>query len=604
MCENIVARDESGSDGSFQPEGMVIVSRKPSRFLPSQPPALIVVVDTEEEFDWSAPFDRRATSVEAMSEIGRFQDVCERFAIRPTYVVDYPVATQSSGFGELRDLQRSGRAVIGAHLHPWVTPPFEEAVTAGNSYPGNLPRELESGKLRTMVEAIGATFGSKPTVYKAGRYGFGANTAELLRGLGFQIDLSFCPPFDFRADGGPDFSAVTNEPFWFDGDAHAVLEIPNTGAFVGALGSAAGHVYRPRRPPGACPHPLAGDPVAPAARRAADADARGLFSARARAPHARAFSPRRPDVRIQSPQPLDEARLHPVRALGRRPARPSRALPALLRLLLPKARRRDDDASRAQEPAPPRLRSPGRMKILGISPLDKDATASVVEDGAIVYGAGEERFSRVKQHAGFPGSSVRTGLSFAGWRPEDVDVVAYPFLTWKQEARLIRESLAADHEARNGFPSPDLRRLVRDARRRAPERSGVIHGLRHPDERMSKSVAKRLFYLLAGGTPWISRRVAGWTSRSWARQAIDDHRRFHAELERGLDELGLLRKLRRFEHHLSHTSNAYLASGYDRALIVTLDGYGTGLAGSVGLGEGGKIRRLAALRFPHSLGIF
>ena len=39
------------------------------------------------------------------------------------------------------------------------------------------------------------------------------------------------------------------------------------------------------------------------------------------------------------------------------------------------------------------------MKILGISPLDKDASASLVEDGRLLFGAGEERFSRVKQHA-------------------------------------------------------------------------------------------------------------------------------------------------------------------------------------------------------------
>ena len=47
-----------------------------------------------------------------------------------------------------------------------------------------------------------------------------------------------------------------------------------------------------------------------------------------------------------------------------------------------------------------------------------------------------------------------------------------------------------------------------------------------------------------------------------------------------------------------------IASGFERALIVTLDGYGTGLAGSVSLGEGGRIQRLHNIRFPHSLGSF
>ncbi|MGH7856879.1 MAG: carbamoyltransferase N-terminal domain-containing protein, partial [Candidatus Binatia bacterium] len=75
-------------------------------------------------------------------------------------------------------------------------------------------------------------------------------------------------------------------------------------------------------------------------------------------------------------------------------------------------------------------------------------------------------------------------------------------------------------------------------------------------------------------------------------------------LEKGLDELGLRGKLRRFEHHFSHSANAYYASGFERALILTLDGYGSGLAGSVGIGENGKIRRLKGFRFPHSLGSF
>src|SRR5205085_1818983 len=75
-------------------------------------------------------------------------------------------------------------------------------------------------------------------------------------------------------------------------------------------------------------------------------------------------------------------------------------------------------------------------------------------------------------------------------------------------------------------------------------------------------------------------------------------------LESGLVRLGLLGRLRRAEHHLSHAANAYLASGFERALVVTLDGYGSGLAGSVSLGANGQLERLQNLRFPHSLGVF
>ena len=58
------------------------------------------------------------------------------------------------------------------------------------------------------------------------------------------------------------------------------------------------------------------------------------------------------------------------------------------------------------------------MKVLGISPLDKDATVSIVEDGRILYAAGEERFTRVKLQTGFPWKSLEAGLELTGMRVE------------------------------------------------------------------------------------------------------------------------------------------------------------------------------------------
>jgi hypothetical protein len=36
------------------------------------------------------------------------------------------------------------------------------------------------------------------------------------------------------------------------------------------------------------------------------------------------------------------------------------------------------------------------MIVLGISPLDKDSTVSIVVDGKLVFAAGEERFTRIQ----------------------------------------------------------------------------------------------------------------------------------------------------------------------------------------------------------------
>ena len=121
---------------------------------------------------------------------------------------------------------------------------------------------------------------------------------------------------------------------------------------------------------------------------------------------------------------------------------------------------------------------------------------------------------------------------------------------------------------------------------------------------MEKGVLKETFYRLAGLSPSLSRRAALHASRQWAAQAAQEHRHWQTELEQGLRHFGLSGKLRRFEHHTSHAANAYYTSGFERALIVTLDGYGSGLAGSISVGEQGRLRRLQDIRFPFSLGSF
>ena len=195
-------------------------------------PVLLVVVDTEEEFDWNAPFDRANTGVTHMQRIGEFQSLCDSLGVRPVYVIDQPIATQPEAYEPLRAIHTSGRCEIGAHLHPWVSPPFEEEVNARNSYPGNLPRALERAKLESLVAAIEKNVGVRPVSYKAGRYGFGPNTAATLAELGFRCDLSFCPAFDLSSDGGPDYSEFGCEPAWLD-ERSKLLSLPTTGAFVG-----------------------------------------------------------------------------------------------------------------------------------------------------------------------------------------------------------------------------------------------------------------------------------------------------------------------------------------------------------------------------------
>lgn len=202
---------------------------------PDTPPILVVVVDTEEEFDWARPMERSQTAVTAMAEQHRAHRIFERYGIRPTYVIDYAVASQTQGYRPLAELLADGACRIGAHLHPWVNPPHDETVCAGNSYPGNLPPALERAKLAILTDTIAENLGTRPTVYKAGRYGLGPATAATLEALEYEIDASVVPFTDFRGDdGGPDFRRCGARPYWFGRDRR-LLEIPLSVCFTGAL---------------------------------------------------------------------------------------------------------------------------------------------------------------------------------------------------------------------------------------------------------------------------------------------------------------------------------------------------------------------------------
>lgn len=198
---------------------------------PDGKPHLIAVVDTEEEFDWSEPYSRSTTSVHNIEQIGRLQDVFDHFSLQPVYAVDYPVASQGAASRPLRELMEQGRASVGAHLHPWVNPPYLEELSLRNSYAGNLGKELEYAKLAVLTDQIEHSFGFRPTVYKAGRYGIGQHTLSTLSELGYQVDLSLAPPLDCSDDGGPDFSRMCCEPF--QDPSTKLLVLPATGAFCG-----------------------------------------------------------------------------------------------------------------------------------------------------------------------------------------------------------------------------------------------------------------------------------------------------------------------------------------------------------------------------------
>jgi hypothetical protein len=197
-------------------------------------PVAVVLVDAEEDFDWLAAFSRSNTSVQSIKNQWLAHRVFDRYQIRPTYLVDFPIAVSSEGVAVLRDLLASGQCEIGTQLHPWVTPPFDEEINERNSYAGNLPPELERAKLTRLTRVIQDRFGIAPVVYRAGRYGLGPSTSQVLHDLGYQVDTSVWPFEDLRRFGGPNYAGSTAGPMWV-GPNRSILELPVTRGFVGLL---------------------------------------------------------------------------------------------------------------------------------------------------------------------------------------------------------------------------------------------------------------------------------------------------------------------------------------------------------------------------------
>src|SRR5262249_32960161 len=97
---------------------------------------------------------------------------------------------------------------------------------------GNLPVELEREKLARLSAKIEENVGSRPRIYKAGRYGIGQETATTLKELGYEIDVSVLPGTDLSRQMGPNFSCCPSRPFWIDPSCK-LLEIPLSIGYTG-----------------------------------------------------------------------------------------------------------------------------------------------------------------------------------------------------------------------------------------------------------------------------------------------------------------------------------------------------------------------------------
>ena len=185
------------------------------------------------------------------------------------------------------------------------------------------------------------------------------------------------------------------------------------------------------------------------------------------------------------------------------------------------------------------------MIVMGLSgALGHDASATILVDGKIIAAAEEERFIRDKHAKNkFPYEAAKFCLKQAGIKPEDVDIVAFPY------AEIPLTNKARWHYAKRHWYAPDR---ALDA---------IFNGNRRFRRNRDKSLK-----LMA--------------------------------------DLGLTNaKFVPVEHHLAHASSAYHLSGFkEKTAIVGIDGKGEYATTFFGYGEHGKIHKIKEFYDPDSLG--
>jgi hypothetical protein len=197
----------------------------------------IVTIDTEADNQWE---HGRGITVENIRYVPRFQELCNKYHIKPTYLITSEVCEDSFAKDIFNEYLENDQAEIGAHLHPWTTPPFlnKEGYRyndVNHAFANQLPDDLLINKLRYLTDQIGTSFGKRPTSFRSGRYGFNENVARILIANEYIVDSSVTPYMRWTAqkgipgqNGGPDFMNKRPFPYRYNYKDKSLIEIPVT----------------------------------------------------------------------------------------------------------------------------------------------------------------------------------------------------------------------------------------------------------------------------------------------------------------------------------------------------------------------------------------
>ncbi|MDH3889831.1 MAG: carbamoyltransferase [candidate division Zixibacteria bacterium] len=179
------------------------------------------------------------------------------------------------------------------------------------------------------------------------------------------------------------------------------------------------------------------------------------------------------------------------------------------------------------------------MRILGISCFYHDSAAALVIDGKLVAAVAEERISRIKHDQELPVQAVTFCLEKTGLKINDLDYIVFYDKPLTKFDRILTGYMAMPGRSYRAF--------------------------------------------LKAMPVWLRRKL-------WTDMVI--HK-----------DLGFDGEILYTSHHLSHAAGAFFSSPFERSAILTVDGVGEWANASYGIGENNRVRLLAEMHYPHSVGL-
>ncbi len=222
------------------------------------------------------------------------------------------------------------------------------------------------------------------------------------------------------------------------------------------------------------------------------------------------------------------------------------------------------------------------MYILGINAYHGDAAAAILKDGELIAAAEEERFNRIKHCAGFPTEATQYCLNAAGITLDRVDHIG---ISRDPAAHLHKKILFAATRAARQMAAGG--RLVT----KLGEQSVIdTIDLDQGDKRNGRKQSN--------GKGIFSQVVDRLANSARVRDLKDT-----LANEFALPRNSLRAEFHNIEHHRAHLASAFYVSPFERAALLSIDGFGDFISTMWARGEGKSIEILGQVEYPHSSGI-